>query len=1132
MQRFFGNKPQDVSAEEELVSLVGGRRVSDSDQRPSSSTNTIHLTLSVKGMHCSSCSSAIENALKALPGVLSASVALLSESAKVSYNPSILDEATIIETIENTGFEARVVSSTAAAPTQAELFKFEVSGMHCSSCSSAVENALLSIPGVQRASVSLALHQAEVVITPGSSTEAQLIESIEDCGFDAKALAKVDNNVATLHVSGMSCASCSSAVEAALRQLPGVAEAGVNLLTATAEVRFDPGTTGPRHFIDAIESAGFEAEVQSGDKFDLSDQNAAEIAGYRRALLLSTALTLPVFMVAMVFPPLHLMGFIYTHMFLGFPLNELIKWIFSTPVQFWIGWRFHSGAWKAIRARRANMDVLVSLGTNASYIYSVISILNHHFRAHHISGAYQPTDFFETSAMLITLVLFGKYLESAAKGKTSEAIVKLLQLAPPTAILVVETTIKRKLGDSNDSDNIEFDPSESEEKEVSTALIHRGDVLKVLPGAKIPSDGEVVYGSSYLDESMLTGESEPVRKTLGASVFGGTVNVGGPLYIRAVRVGADTALSQIVRLVETAQLNKAPIQGFADKVSAVFVPVVVVLSLITWLLWFIAGTAGWYPESWLPQGSSVFLFSLLFGIAVVVIACPCALGLATPTAVMVATGVAASHGILIKGGDALERAVEVQTIVFDKTGTVTAGRPHVVDFRALRPEIPAEAVLRVATALENNSEHPIAGAVLQFARDFAVGKWKPGLWSVDDKGNSNGSRGLGGKENGLSHHRGGGGPNVSFNLVDHDSEEDTLEARSQSNTPGNIHRSNGTGNASGVVVDQLTEIEVVVGQGVKGWLRLSANFPEATAVAALQHLPPGSTANNNNNNNNSSSKIANIVITTTPTTTAASSTENIKKELEVAVMVGNQRLLQESSIAALSRDTETYIRDMESRGCTCVIVAIGHAPVGVIAIVDPIKPEARGVIAGLHQMGLSCVLLTGDNWRTARAVADQLGIADVHAEVLPAGKVEAVRKLQAGGRRVVGMVGDGVNDSPALAQADVGIAVGSGADVAIEAANIVLMKSDLEDVLMALDLCRTAFRRIRWNYIFALGYNLTMIPVAAGCFYPSLHFQLPPWIAGACMALSSVSVVGSSLLLRRYQKPRAVIRDLAIVVRK
>ena len=692
---------------------------------------------------------------RALPGVLSANVALLSESAEVTCNSALLDEAQVLEAIEDAGFEARVISSSAAAAAHAELLKLEVSGMHCSACSTAVEKALLAVPGVERASVSLALHQAEVVITPNTASETELLDAVTACGFEAKSLIRADSNVVNLRVSGMSCAACSSAVEAALRRLPGVADAGVNLLAGTAEVRFDPGTTGPRHILEAIESSGFDAEIISGERFDFSDQNKIETASYRRATIIAAALTLPVFMVAMVFPPLHIMKFLYTTMVLGFPLNELVKWAFSTPVQFWIGWRFHSGAWKAIRARRANMDVLISLGTNASYIYSVISILHHHFNSHHMSGGYQPTDFFETSAMLITLVLFGKYLESAAKGKTSEAIVKLLQLAPPSALLV-------EIGPNGEPSGVE--------KEVSSALIHRGDMLKVLPGARIPADAEIAHGSSYLDESMLTGESEPVKKGKGDSVFGGTVNVGGPLYVRATRVGADTALSQIVRLVEAAQLNKAPIQGFADKVSAVFVPIVVVLSLLTWLAWYTAGVAGWYPETWLPQGHGVFLFSLLFGIAVVVIACPCALGLATPTAVMVATGVAASHGILIKGGDALERAVEVQTIIFDKTGTVTAGRPHVVDFRVLRPEIPAEAVLRAATALENNSEHPIAAAILQLGKDFAAGTWTPGLWAEAASGNRKEGNN---NNNNFTNDSGNGfeSTSPSFRLVDPDEEE-------------------------------------------------------------------------------------------------------------------------------------------------------------------------------------------------------------------------------------------------------------------------------------------------------------------------------------------------------------------------
>ena len=1036
---------------------------------------------------------------RAIPGVLSANVALLSESAEVSYNSAILDEASILEAVENAGFEPRIVSSSSPAARTAEIIKLEVTGMHCSACSSAVESALLSLPGVQRASVSLTLHQSEVVLAPGSATTvSDLITAIEDCGFDAKALAKGDSSTAILRITGMSCASCSTAVEGALLPLPGVADAKVNLLAGTAEVRFDPGTTGPRHFIESVEDCGFGVEVITGERFDLSDQNRAETLRYRRDAIISTLLTIPVFVVAMVLPPMGIAHCVYSTMILGFPLNELIKWAFATPVQFWMGWRFHKGAWKAIKSRRANMDVLVSLGTNASYIYSLISILHHHFYRTHMMEHYHPTDFFETSAMLITLVLFGKYLESAAKGKTSEAIVKLVQLAPPTAILI-------------DWDDDSAAPRQGglEEREVPTSLVHRGDIFKVLPGAKIPADGEIVGGTSYLDESMLTGESQPVKKGVGMPVFGGTVNVGGPVCARALRVGSDTALSQIVRLVENAQLNKAPIQGFADKVSAIFVPVVVSLALLTWAAWFTAGKAGWYPLTWLPPGHSVFLFSLLFGIAVVVIACPCALGLATPTAVMVATGVAASNGILIKGGDALERAVEVQTVVFDKTGTVTAGRPHVVDFRVLHSGVGPEAVLRIATALEANSEHPIAGAILTFARDFAAGQWTPGLWdtSCSSDGSSNGSHGTwsrgGEKEKKRS----------QFELVGGDGDDTTTSSTA------NPLRGSSTMPGGGGGIDPLTEVDVVVGQGIKGWLPLAPGFPGGEALNALHQ----STA---------IPRTATTLSSSSPVPTPKSPTP------EIMVLIGNKRLFEESGANSLAADAEHYIRDMESRGCTCVVVGVGKFPIGVIAVVDPIKPEARGVMVALQRMGLSCVLLTGDNWRTARAVAEQLGIAEVHAEVMPSGKVDKIRELQQqhrlgnGGERVVAMVGDGVNDSPALAQADVGIAVGSGADVAIEAASMVLMKSDLEDVLMALDLCRTAFRRIKWNYAWALGYNLTMIPIAAGCLYPTLHFQLPPWVAGACMALSSVSVVASSLLLRRYRRPRAVLRDLAIVVKK
>lgn len=340
----------------------------------------------------------------------------------MSYDPLRLSESDVVEAVEAAGFDARVITSTAAAVPHAELIKLEVTGMHCSSCSAAVEKALMAVPGVQRASVSLAMHQAEVVVMPGQATETQLVDAVEACGFDAKPLGRVESNVVTLRVSGMTCSSCSSAVEQALKQQPGVSEASVNLLAGTAEVRFDPGATGPRHLITAVEDAGFDAEAVTGDRFDLSDQNKAETDEYRRQMVTAAVLTLPVFLIAMVFPPLHWMSWLYTTMVLGFPLNELVKWAFATPVQFWIGWRFHAGAWRALRAGRANMDVLVSLGTNASYIYSVISIMHHHFNRHHMTGGYQPTDFFETSAMLITLVLFGKYLESKVRQAVDYAL--------------------------------------------------------------------------------------------------------------------------------------------------------------------------------------------------------------------------------------------------------------------------------------------------------------------------------------------------------------------------------------------------------------------------------------------------------------------------------------------------------------------------------------------------------------------------------------------------------------------------------------------------------------------------------------------------------------------------------------
>ncbi|KAL0031786.1 hypothetical protein WJX79_007431 [Trebouxia sp. C0005] len=920
---------------------------------------TATATVSVTGMHCSSCSTAVEKALRALPGVESASVALLQKSAQVAYASDQLQMEDILESIRDAGFEADLLSSKSAEHS-GKISKFRVTGMHCSSCSTAVQKALSVTPGVERASVSLTLEQAEVVYDPGLVKEALLLEAIEDAGFEGELMQEADSNCLTLQIEGMTCSSCSSAVESALRSQKGVVSAAVNLLAGRAEVHFDPDQTGPRLLIEAVQDAGFDGRIVDTDRALGADDRRAELQYWSRLLRYSCAFTLPVFTLAMVLPMMPGCEALFQAHLLGFPLDELLKWVFATPVQFWIGWRFHAGAWKALRNGRANMDVLVSLGTNASYTYSMISILHHHIMRHHITGQYRPTDFFETSAMLITFILLGKYLEAAAKSRTSAAITRLLQLTPPTAVLL---TVDEK-------------GSVVSEQELATSLVHRGDLLKVLPGSRIPADGLVTGGQSHVDESMLTGEALPVSKRQGDTVIGGTVNLAGMIQVQTTRVGSDTALSQIVRLVGDAQMAKAPIQAFADYVSSIFVPIVVSLAFITWLTWYVAGTTGSYPDSWLPEGHTHFLFALLFGISVLVVACPCALGLATPTAVMVGTGVAASSGILIKGGDALERAHKIKTIVFDKTGTLTKGKPAV-------------------------THHKI------FHDKLSLG-------------------------------------------------------------------------------EPATDIEVEEGKGIRGFVARAGQQAQARAVSPSKR----------------------------------------KQRQLVKVVVGNKKMMAQEAIA-VSQAVDDYMREMENECCTCMMVGVGDSVAGVLSIKDPLKPEARGVVAALHQAGMACHLVTGDNWRTARSIAEQLGIINVSAECLPANKAEKIKDLQ-GRKKVVAMVGDGINDSPALAQADVGIAVGSGTDIAIEAADYVLMRDDLEDVLTAIDLSKKTFGRIKLNYIWAMGYNIVMIPVAAGVLYPATKMQIPPWVAGAAMAFSSVSVVVSSLMLRTYKRPPPVLRDIAL----
>jgi len=994
-------------------------------------------------------------------------------------------------------------SSSSAFPesssfTIGERVTLAIEGMHCSSCSSAVEAALRPLPGVIKATVSLSLHQALVEYDAKVVGLDGIIDEVESCGFGCTVLKERSTSRVELRVGGMTCSSCSSAVEQALKDVEGVLEARVDLLTHTAVVTCErmedgggaadargaggggedasrPVCPGPRRLIEAVEAVGFEAsyvEPSSGGAgagSSARDINERETARYRRQAIMAGLLTLPVFLIAMVLPMVPGMSttWLYTVEVFGFPLDQVLKFGFATPVQFGIGWQFHEGAWRALRAGRANMDCLVSFGTNASYAYSMISILHHHVMRHHVSGAYAPTDFFETSAMLITFVLLGKYLESSAKGKTSDAIERLCAMAPPTAILVEQ---------GGDGDG------EVTERHIDSNLIQKRDVLKILPGTRMPADGQIVMGSTFVDESMLTGESKPVGKSVGDMVVGGTLNAGGMVHIRAERVGSDTTLSQIVRLVEGAQMSKAPVQAVADRISAVFVPTIVSLSLLTTVVWWVCGSLEAFPESWIPTGHSTFLFALMFGIAVMVIACPCALGLATPTAVMVGTGVAATNGVLIKGGDILEKASDVNVVVFDKTGTVTMGKPAVVDFLLCREHVTGGVVARVAAGLERSSEHPIASAIINFEQDYLSGAWvsqsRPSMFG-------DAVVGVGGQEQGTS--------------------------------SGTKHGMNGTKGADAPAPARLelgSDVEVIVGKGLAATVPMRSLPSELQA--ALTHTSEGAGQG--------------------PVSTSGSAS--------VSVLLGSHNFMVEEGIDGVSNKAALdYAEEMESRGCSCIYLAADGSLLAVLSIMDPIKPESRGVIAALHTMGISCVLLTGDNRRTAMAVGQQLGLSDIHAEVLPGDKAAVVSQLQTSARssrpgrlgrlgrssssenNTVAMVGDGVNDAPALAKSDVGIAIGSGADVAVEAASIVLVKNDLEDVLMALDLCRTTFNRIKMNYIWALGYNVVMVPAAAGCLYPWLRLQLPPWVAGACMALSSVSVVCSSLLLNLYERPKRVLRD-------
>ncbi|MGE5553109.1 MAG: heavy metal translocating P-type ATPase [Betaproteobacteria bacterium] len=788
----------------------------------------------------------------------------------------------------------------------------KISGMSCASCGVRIEKALQAVPGVEEASVNFAMERASVTYDPARVDVETLKKAVRDAGYEIRSdLAKVE-----LKISGMSCASCAARIEKALAGLPGVSRAAVNFATDKATVEYDPTQVKITDLLRAVSETGYKAEELTGrvDTDREREEREREIRAQTRKFIFSAVLSLPLLW--------YMLGMLFRFWMPELFMNPWFQFVLATPVQFYAGWQFYRGSYHALKSRGANMDVLIAMGTSAAYIYSTVITF---------TGA-ETEVYFETSSLIIALIILGKLLEAIAKGRTSEAIKKLMGLAAKTARVI----------------------RDGEERDIPVEEVQVGDLVLVRPGEKIPVDGVIREGTSTVDESMLTGESIPVDKKPGDEVIGATINKHGSFKFEATKVGRDTALAQIIRLVEEAQGSKAPIQRLADKISGYFVPAVVALAVLTFIGWYVA--------------TRNFTLALINFTAVLVIACPCALGLATPTAIMVGTGKGAENGILIKGGEHLENAHKLNAIVLDKTGTITKGEPEVTDLVA-RGEWTEKELLYLAASVERGSEHPLGVAIVERAK------------------------------------------------------------------------------ADGLDLAEPEGFEAIPGHGVKG------------SVPGKQ------------------------------------------------VLLGNKRLMEINAV-----DVSPLVSDLErleGEGKTTMLLAVDGKPAGIVAVADTVKEHSREAVQELQRLGIDVYMLTGDNRRTAEAIARQVGITHVLAEVLPDEKADQVEKLKREGR-FVGMVGDGINDAPALATADVGFAIGTGTDVAMEAADITLMRGDLRGIVAAIKLSRRTMRTIKQNLFWAFAYNTAGIPAAA------LGY-LSPVLAGGAMALSSVSVVSNSLRLKRFR---------------
>jgi Cu+-exporting ATPase len=958
----------------------------------------MEVVIGVYGMTCGHCQKRVADAISSLDGVESVDVNLKAESASVNFDPDKISLDDIKEAVRKAGYsteregetgedkdkvrteisepslkeekagqvsepvrdleeaERGVEESSRTCPlteackaAEEEATRFSdqkeglkeitlgVSGMTCSACALNIEKVLKKEKGVDSATVNLELGRANVSFDPSVVSPREIEEAIESIGY------KVEKDRVTLNLQGMSCASCAANIEKILNKTEGVISASVNFPLEKAVVEFDSSRVSVREIISAVQGIGYGSSVQA-ETVEYEDREQmsrdAEILRQRNNLIIALLLGIPVSLgnMSMMFPFLSFVPDIFT--------NHIVLFIMSTLILLFPGRQFFVGTIKGFKHGVTDMNLLIAAGTGSAYLISVAATFLD-------LGPGYDVLYYDTVAFLIIFIVFGRYLEARARGRTSEAIRKLMGLRAKTSRILVDGV----------------------EKEVPVEEVVVGDIVIVRPGEKIPVDGIVVEGSSAVDESMITGESIPVEKGAGNTVIGATINRTGYFRFRATKVGADTALAQIIRLVEAAQTTKAPIQRIADVFAGNFIVTVHIIALLAFFFWFFLGYWRYgVGESEALRGTSPFLFSLLIAITVLVISCPCAVGLATPAAILVGTGKGAENGVLIKGGEALERAHKLDTIVFDKTGTLTEGTPKLTDVFAASGREESE-VLFIAASAEKGSEHPLGEAIVRGAEEKKIS---------------------------------------------------LVEAKNFRSIPG---------------------------KGIEAYLE------------------------------------------------------------DQKILLGTRKLMEENLIPF--EELEAEMRRFEENGKTAMIVALGGEAIGLVAVADTLKENSKEAVETLKKMGIEVVMITGDNAITAGAIAAEVGISRVLAEVLPEDKANEIKELQKEGK-LVGMVGDGINDAPALIQSDVGIAMGAGTDVAMESAKIVLIKNDPEDVVAALRLSRLTISKIKQNLIWAFGYNTIGIPIAAGILYPVFHrILITPELAAAFMALSSVSVTTNSLLMKR-----------------